>query len=218
MKSNFERVEEKQLNLGHHCKHMSPSPAQRSRATRTPPEAPRPGGSPAAQPSWVPSARDAAWRLFLSRLPHLHTARPPKTTLSVPIQWNVTAPNSSEPPRPSPRQSRVSAIAELRQGPKLHHVRPGTRAVTETHDSRPDPRPGPVPGANPALGAPTHPETSPQASSAASPAEARTRRRKEGSPPGPDPSAVQHRGEGPKCIPGLSRPTRTPPPTLPTWP
>lgn len=86
------------------------------------------------------------------------------TTLSIPIQWNVTARNSSEPPSAPRSQSRVSLIAEFRHEPKLHHVRePKTREVTETHDSRPalpfTPSPRAAPGANPALGAPTHPKT-----------------------------------------------------------
>lgn len=105
---------------------MSPSPAQRSRATRTPPEAPRPRGSPAAQPSRVPNVRDAAWRLFLSRLPHAHTARAPKTTLLVPIQWNVTTPNSSEPP---------SAIPEAVSGLRDRRVKARTQtSPCETQD------------------------------------------------------------------------------------
>lgn len=65
------------------------------------------------------------------------TAGAPQTTLSVTIQWNVTAPNSSVP-RLAPRhESRVPLIAEFSQEPKLHHVEAQDAEVTGTHDSRP---------------------------------------------------------------------------------
>ncbi|KAJ8795999.1 hypothetical protein J1605_002761 [Eschrichtius robustus] len=92
----------------------------------------------------------------------------PKTTLSVPIQWNVTAPNPSAPPSYPRNQSRVSLIAEFSHEPKLHHVRARTREVTGIHDSRPTlpftHGPRPALAASPALGARTHPETTPQES------------------------------------------------------
>lgn len=85
---------------------MSPS----SVAAFAPLQAPLPGPTPqgfSRSPAQVPpNARDAARRLFLSRLPHPHIAGVPKTTLSVLVQWNVTARNSSgaplSPPKPVP--------------------------------------------------------------------------------------------------------------------
>lgn len=197
---------------------MSPSPGQRSRATRTPPEAPRPEVLQQSSLPGSPNVRDAAWRLFLSRLPHSHTARAPKTTLSVPIQWNVTAQNSSETPRPSRRQSRVSVIAELSHGPKLHHVR--AQDTGGDGDPRLPPRPTSrtSPGRESRTGRPHPSRVHPTGVISRLSGGGEDQETRGGFPPGPDPSAVLHRGEGPKCIPGLSWPTRTPPPTLPTWP
>lgn len=76
-------------------------------APRSVPAPPGPLSGPHApgvllQPSPLgsPNVSDAGPRLFLSRLPHPHTARAPKTTLSVPIQWNVTARTPRSPPGP----------------------------------------------------------------------------------------------------------------------
>lgn len=117
-----------------------PAPSQLSRPSRPPPGPHAPGVLPQPSPPRSPNARDAAQRLFLSRLPHPHIAGVPKTTLSVPIQWNVTARNSSGAPPPPRSQSRVSLIAQFRHEPKTS---PCERAQNPRGDG--DPRLPPSP-------------------------------------------------------------------------
>lgn len=86
-----------------------PAPTPRSRPAGPPvPRASRSGGAPVAQPSRVTQCQGrGSAPLPLPPPPPAHR-QSPKTTLSVtqvPIQWNVTAPNSpgpSSPPRASP--------------------------------------------------------------------------------------------------------------------
>lgn len=166
-------------------------------------------------PGVLPGPPRSATRLGASSS---RVAPPPPAPLPVLLQWNVTAPNSSETPLvpSSRRHSRVSVRAEFSHEPKLHH----TRAPDPGGDGTREPRPtGPpfhplVPGAP---RTPRPPREGPQP-----PLRRGAGRgwggRAEGSPPGPDPWAARQRGEGPRRIPGLSRPTAAPPPTLPTWP
>lgn len=122
------------------------------------------------------------------------------------------------PPRPSRRQSRVSVIAELSHGPKLHHVR--AQDTGGDGDPRLPPRPTSriSPGRESRTGRPHPSRVHPTGVISHLSGGGEDQETRGGFPPGPDPTAVLHRGEGPKCIPGLSWPTRTPPPTLPTWP
>lgn len=76
-----------------------PALAQLSRPTGPPLRPHSPGVLPQPSPPESPNVRDAAPYLFLSRLPHPYSPPgAPKTTLSVSIQWNVIALNSSAPP------------------------------------------------------------------------------------------------------------------------
>lgn len=226
----MERVEEKEPGGGQHCKHMSPSSARRARAPGTPPGAPRPGGSPAAQPSrGPPCQRPGSAPLPLRSPPPSHGQAP---------QDHIVGPNTMEchspellggPPRPKPSPPRHSRVPMSRVQPRTQTSpceRPGsTREVTEPRipPSPPTTVPPTSPGREPRTGRSHPPPRPPQGSPRPPPGrgvggEGRETRGGLPARPGPDPWAVLQRGEGPGRIPGLSRPTDAPPPTLPTWP
>lgn len=201
-----------------------PAPSQLSRPSRPPPGPHAPGVLPQPSPPGSPNARDAARRLFLSRLPHPHIAGVPKTTLSVPIQWNVTARNSSEPSLAPPKP--VPGVPD-----RPVQARTQTSPCERAQDPRGDGDPRLPPSPPFYSQSPTSPKRESCTGRPHPPQDhligviirlsqrgQERGRRAEGSPPGPDPWAALHRGEGPKRIPGLSWPITTPPPTLPTWP
>jgi hypothetical protein len=136
-KSNFERVEEKSLRLGYHCKHMSPSPSSVSATRGEPlPRPPRQGGPPnIAQSSWIPPVSGTPFHL-----PHPPTAGSPRPHCRPPrFQYNGMSlpPTLRRPLGPPGSQPWPFLYTEFSLEPKLHHVRVQDREMTEPHDSSP---------------------------------------------------------------------------------
>lgn len=182
-------MEEKQLHLGHHCEHMSPSPGAAFASPGPLPGTHVPGILPQHRPPprpRSPNVRDLAPRLLRSRLPHPHAHRrgPPD---------HIVRHNTMECHCPELLGAPLGPPARVPSSPD-RRVQPGTQTSPCGSPGRGgdgDPRLPPKPpfyprspAANPASGAPTHPETTPQELPAASTGRVRARRRAGGcSPP-----------------------------------